>query len=170
MDLKKKFTGEQIKNIFEQNICRSLGYSFEQFYASLIELSDREKAEEKTRKDEKKRRININENNIYPDLDNDTYGGDTYEERIKSIVDEEDDYFKDKLYGCDIPDDGSDFDEYLKIGGKVFLVDIHCKADWCGDWSVRANLPGELSVTGIKEIEYELIEEFENEIIIKRLN
>ena len=49
-------------------------------------------------------------------------------------------------------DDGSDDIMYFKVLDKFYEVELHCEAEWVGDWSVRKNLPGDISVTKIKEV------------------
>jgi hypothetical protein len=78
-------------------------------------------------------------------------------------------FIQDKVENCDwydfideeyIPDEGADTEELFKIGDKLYNVKLHCEAEWCGDWSVRANLAGDISITEIEEItDYEVLQE-----------
>ena len=49
-------------------------------------------------------------------------------------------------------DDGSDDVMYFKVLDKFYEVELHCEAEWVSEWSVRKNLPGEISVTNVKEV------------------
>jgi len=60
----------------------------------------------------------------------------------------------DAFYDPDgIDDEGENMTEYFLIGDKLYLVDIHCEAEWCGDFSSRKNLPGAISVESVNEVE-----------------
>lgn len=100
---------------------------------------------EKKRKIEKAKEIDVLF--VYDKLSEEAEGD--FEWFIDSIVENEDwfDNFAD-----DLDDDGADDTIYFMIGDKLYEVGIHCEAEWCGDWSVRANLPGTVSTTTIKEI------------------
>ena len=74
-----------------------------------------------------------------------------------------------KFYeGDGIPDDGVDGEEYFLIDGKLYLVSLHCEANWVGDWSVRKNLPGDVNITNFYEIkDFDVIEKIGESIRIK---
>lgn len=62
-------------------------------------------------------------------------------------------------YDEGMPDEGEDGEDYFKIGDKFYLVELHCDAEWYGEWSLRKNLPGEIHITAVKEIkEYNAID------------
>jgi hypothetical protein len=52
----------------------------------------------------------------------------------------------------DLDDSGVEYTEYLKIGDKVYKANLHCSAEWCGDWSVRANTPGKVTLKSFGEV------------------
>jgi len=84
----------------------------------------------------------------------------TLEDTIRKIFKSAD--IDDAFRGDDdeIPDGGASCIQYIRIGVNLYEVSLHCEADWCGDWSVRANLVGDISVTNIKEIKsFEVIED-----------
>lgn len=84
---------------------------------------------------------------------------------LKSLKDVAHDMFYDEE-GLD--DEGADETVVFKIGDNFYEVDLHCEAEWVGDWSVRKNLPGELSVTSVKEIKkYEIQSEGDGYIELK---
>lgn len=93
--------------------------------------------------------------------------GKTVQEWYKEYINEN--YYGDAFYRSEgLPDEGDDLEEYIMIGDKLYLGDIHCEAEWVGDWSVRKNLPGEISVTKITEIKnFEVIEVKEGYVIAK---
>ena len=67
-----------------------------------------------------------------------------------------------------MPDEGVDRIEYFKIGNEIYEVDLHCEAEWVGDWSVRKNLPGEVSATSIKKItDFEILQEYDGYVLFK---
>jgi hypothetical protein len=77
---------------------------------------------------------------------------DCVEDYIDELVEEME--WWDVFYDYDgMDDDGDDTSEYFLIGDKLYLVDIHCEAEWVGDWSVRKNLPGDVSVQAVHEVD-----------------
>lgn len=90
---------------------------------------------------------------IEDDFDFDGLPFDTTPEKlIKSTLR---DVKHDMFYEYDgLPDEGVDRTIYVKIGDKIYEVKLHCEAEWVGDWSVRKNLPGDVSIISITEIEY----------------
>ena len=110
----------------------------------------------------KEEKSKIRVENIYPEPND----GKTIKNFIKSIVKKGDwyDVFADE----DLDDDGADINDYYMIGDKLYDVELHCEAEWCGDWSVRANLPGEVTVVTIREItHFEILEKNKKSIMIK---
>lgn len=81
--------------------------------------------------------------------------GETPEEAIKFSIkkDKSEHALWDLFYEYDgMDDDGSDDVMYFKVLDKFYEVDLHCEAEWVSDWSVRKNLPGDISVTKIREV------------------
>ena len=74
-----------------------------------------------------------------------TYGSDSYD-FVKFHAEDED----------DLPDGGWTGNVYVKLGKRVFELNIEFHTDWCGDWSVRANLPDGFTLIGVKEITPEI--------------
>ena len=153
----KKIDTSIIEKVYNKMITE---VSYEDFLKTLItEVNEVKKNEDALAKEQAlKRSIE----DIYPEPPKDT----TYEEYITTIVDANEwwDYFYD-FYGID--DEGVDYEYFIMVGDKVFQVDVHCKAEWVGDWSVRKNLPGEVSVVNITELKFELISKTDNTVIIK---
>lgn len=64
-----------------------------------------------------------------------------------------------------LDDSGADETMVFKIGDAFYEVDLHCKAEWIGDWSVRQNVPGEVTVESVREIKsFEIKKESEGSI------
>jgi hypothetical protein len=91
------------------------------------------------------------------------------DEDIKDVIYELDDDIKEYFYEFEgLDDNGEDKVFIFKIGDNFYEVDIHCSANWVGDFSVRKNLPGDLSIVSIKEIkEYTIISSGDNYINLK---
>lgn len=67
-----------------------------------------------------------------------------------------------------LPDKGVDDIDYYKVGDKIYEVSLHCEAEWVGDWSVRENLPGEVSLVSVLEItDFEILKDEGNYILIQ---
>ena len=99
----------------------------------------------------------------HPDLD-ETLGGTlslpitAYEDFITKEVKAYREWYDTFMQDGGLPDGGVNKIEYFKVGNKIFAVKLHCESQWVGDWSVRQNLPGRVSVVSIKEIvDYELL-------------
>lgn len=74
-----------------------------------------------------------------------------------------DDKYDTVMNACDddLDDSGVDYIEYLKIGDKLYKVNLHCSAEWCGDWSVRKNLPGDITIKSFGEVKnYDVLKEY----------
>lgn len=60
-------------------------------------------------------------------------------------------------YDAGLPDEGVDYVEIVKVNDIFYKVEVHCEAEWVGDWSVRKNLPGDFTITKLHEVtEYSL--------------
>ena len=91
--------------------------------------------------------------------------GTRVEDLIISAV-KNNDYY-DLFYDSDgMDDDGEDATVYFKVGDKFYKVEIHCEADWVGDWSVRKNLPGNVNVESIKEVSVYTVRKDEGDYIL----
>lgn len=67
-----------------------------------------------------------------------------------------------------LDDSGADETVVFKVGEQFYEVDLHCTAKWIGDWSVRKNLPGKISIEDIREIkEFEMEKDVHDGITIK---
>jgi hypothetical protein len=153
----KNFNTTILEKVYKKMITE---VSYEDFLDTLIaEVKEVKKNEDALAKEEASK---ITIEDIYPELPK----GTTHEEYIEEIVEENEwfDYFYDSN-GMD--DEGADHEYFIMIEDKAFQVDIHCEADWVGDWSVRKNLPGEVSIVKITELKYELISKKDNTAIIK---
>ena len=153
----KNFNTTILEKVYKKMITE---VSYEDFLDTLIaEVKEVKKNEDALAKEEASK---ITIEDIYPELPK----GTTYEEYIEEIVEENEwfDYFYDSN-GMD--DEGADYEYFIMVGDKAFQVDIHCKAEWVGDWSVRKNLPGEVSVVNITELKFELISKSDNSAKIK---
>jgi len=75
----------------------------------------------------------------------------------------------DMFYESDgLDDDGADETIVFKIGDNFYEVDLHCEAEWVGEWSVRKNLPGKVSVSAVREIKnFKIEKEADNYFEIK---
>lgn len=67
----------------------------------------------------------------------------------------DDDYFSDfvRAYADDddLPDGGWEDTIFVKRGNRTFELDIEFHTEWCGDWSVRANLANGFTVLAVRE-------------------
>lgn len=139
---------------------KNINISFKEFIDTLIIEENIVKQEQEAKIREEKSKIYIDE--VYPPLD----FGITIEDYIKNIIDNEEWY--DVFADDDFPDEGIDENFYYMVGEKLYMVELHCDAEWCGDWSVRANLPGDVSVSTITEIEhFEILNKKKNSVTVK---
>jgi hypothetical protein len=93
--------------------------------------------------------------------------GEDIRTRIERYFKEESGY-KDGFYGDDLPDEGVSVDDFVMVGDKLFKLKVHCSAEWCGDWSLRCNLPDEITVTSITQIKkFDVIENKSDYIMVK---
>jgi hypothetical protein len=51
----------------------------------------------------------------------------------------------------DLPDGGWTDTINVKRGSRTFELEIEFETEWCGDWSVRANLPSDYTILSVKE-------------------
>lgn len=65
----------------------------------------------------------------------------------------------DDLFDCEDVEDGDvEMTYYVKVGDKIYELELTCEAEWVGDWSMRCNVPGTIEVGEIKEItNYEVL-------------
>jgi len=66
------------------------------------------------------------------------------------------DYKSDFIRACaededDLPDGGWTDTINVKRGSRIFELEIEFETEWCGDWSVRANLPSDYTILSVKE-------------------
>ena len=114
----------------------------------------------------------LKEQELYIDSDNIFYVSEdiNHKEYLSKHIANGDGYW-DLFIEDNLPDYGVDEIEYFKVNSIIYKVKIHCDVDWCGDWSVRKNLPTSWYLTDIEEIiDYNIIED-ENEngyIIFKK--
>lgn len=91
---------------------------------------------------------------------------------LEDVISEEVDcYINDKLSLHDIfaqddyPDEGVTGTFYIKYGDKFYELEIHCGAEWIGDWSVRANVPSGTNIKSVKEIKCKVLNDDEIELL-----
>lgn len=89
------------------------------------------------------------------------YDDDDYIEEIEEIITSYE-HWHDEFYDIEgLGDAGVDAIKYIIIGNNLYEVELHCTAEWVGDWSVRKNLPGKVSVTEITKIKsFEISKEY----------
>jgi hypothetical protein len=66
------------------------------------------------------------------------------------------DYKSDFIRACaededDLPDGGWTDTINVKRGSRTFELEIEFETEWCGDWSVRANLASDYTILSVKE-------------------
>jgi len=66
------------------------------------------------------------------------------------------DYKSDFIRACaededDLPDGGWTDTINVKRGSRTFKLEIEFETEWCGDWSVRANLASDYTILSVKE-------------------
>ena len=139
-----KISIESIKEVFLE---KNIQFPLDEFIKAVEQ-------QEKNRKETKKaieaampEIVDVYSEAILPELEED----ETVEEVIENAVDSND--YHDMFYDPDGLDDyGADDIAYFKVGDKFYEVELHCEANWVGDWSVRKNLPGEVTVLSVKEL------------------
>jgi hypothetical protein len=155
------FSKQAIEKAFKEN---GIKFPLKDFIKSLKTVSKINIVKKKAiKKKPKFKTIEIYSNNIHPALKS----GITLEDFIEEVVDNGD-YFDMFDTERGMSDDGGDDVEYHKVGDKIYKVSLHCEAEWVGDWSVRKNLPGAVTVTDIKEIKnFKIIKTEKSYITIK---
>lgn len=136
------YTEEIIRKVFENN---KIPFPADDFISA---LKDEKKLVDKRQEEKEEiRKLTLTVHNIYPATDM----------KIKQFLKQEvanlSDGYRDLFYDEDGMDDsGEDTEDYFKVGGKIYEVKLHCEANWVGDWSVRKNLPGEITMISFKEL------------------
>lgn len=138
----------------------NLNASFTDFKALLEQdkkaIKEKEKAE-KARRDATKEVMDF-----YPAVPE----GEDVDDFIRDTVPTIDD-----LFTCeDVEDGDAEREYYVKVGDKIYQLELTCEAEWVGDWSMRCNVPGTKEVGTIKEItDYEILNESDGymQILIK---
>jgi hypothetical protein len=143
-----KFSQKDIEEVFAE---KEIHFPIEDFINSLNVHVKRKKKEAAEIEAKKPLLVEI----CAPAIITQLKEGETPEEAIKFSIkkDRNEHALWDLFYefhGMD--DDGSDDVMYFKVLDKFYEVDLHCEAEWVSDWSVRKNLPGEISVTNVKEV------------------
>ena len=155
----ENFSSKLIEKAYKQN---NIEFPYEKFFSTL-KLQKEEEDNEKLKK--KKEKENRRETEfVYPEQESNVF----YEKFIKEKIKEYGNWYDDFEDGDGLPDEGVDRIEYFKIGNEIYEVDLHCEAEWVGDWSVRKNLPGEVSATSIKKItDFEILQEYDGYVLFK---
>ena len=109
---------------------------------------------------EESKPIEVEVCDILPELSE----GATIEGAINSHIKKHIVGFSDSFYDPDstLEDSGADNIFYFKVGDKFYEVNVHCTAEWCSEWSMRKNIPGDISATSIKELTTYEIVKYEN--------
>ena len=137
------YTKEQI----EKSLNR-LNIPLNEFFKTLEEERMLEEEIKRLQKEEKAKIKYIEDDFSFDDLPS----GTTVKELIEETLD---DVKFDMFYDSDgLPDGGVNKTIYVKVGPKIWEVQVHCESEWVGDWSVRKNLPGDAHVNSMKEVEY----------------
>ena len=151
----KKISIDAVETVLKSVSLCAVGWTTDEFIEECKkvekELADEKKGKKKAEEEEARR---FQEYEVVKGTPSDN---------MKQFFDE---YFRnadmhDFFYDYDgLPDEGVDETFYYKVGDKLYLVEAHCEAEWVGDWSVRKNLPGEISATNVIEVEkFEIINE-----------
>jgi hypothetical protein len=136
--------------------------SYDDFLKLLITETNSVKELKKKKEEEERSKIYID--NVYPEIDEDI----SIDDYLEGIVEEYE--WWDVFYDSDgMPDEGLDDDFYVMVGDKVYKIEVHCEANWVGDWSVRKNLPGDVTINDFNEVNFELLEKHDGGAKIKLL-
>jgi hypothetical protein len=94
---------------------------------------------------------------IFPDT-----GGEHLMDFIDEVISENNsEYARDQ--SDVIPDEGVNYSAYIKIGDKIYKCNVFCEAEWCGEWSMRCNIPGSATIKSFGEVKnYEVVKEIKN--------
>lgn len=161
----KKISVEVIKKILEDFNVNNISLIIDSMVIEEQAITDEIKDKKKKEKEE------LDSIKEVPFICDKLEDGIDYKEKIEELVDSFD--WHDTFYDSDgMDDDGDDGVNYFLIENKLYMVELHCEAEWIGDWSVRKNLPGRVSVTEITEIpSFEIIEDYGDDgAIVKILN
>ena len=141
--MKNKFELSLIKEVFETTFPE---LKFDDFEIALKQAIKKIKAEKKAIELEKAK---IKEIFCVLQPSDDM----TDQELIELDAEENDWYDKfSDIGGGNFPDEGVQDTEYYLIGDNLYEVELHCDAEWIGDWSVRANVPSTVSVIKVTQI------------------
>ena len=155
-----------IKEIFDEN---NIDFKVTKFLQILKEKEKKERDLKKQKTLEREKRQNLLCSIEEVKDINDEYGSDWILEEV--ISEEVDNYINDKcclhdIFGYDgYPDEGVTEIFYAKYGDKYYELEIHCGAEWIGDWSVRANVPSDTTIKSVKEIQCKVLNEDEIQLI-----
>lgn len=135
------------------------GATYEEFEKALlaeIKKNEDKKQEEKALKEKLKREAPKEVYIVIDEADEE----DDVEEIISMYLKNDDGgMLSDRFFDEEIDDDGADLTEFVLVNDKLYSVDFHCEAEWISDWSVRANVPGDVSVEKVTEItSFEILE------------
>jgi len=156
---KQNFSLEAIEAVFNE---KNISFPINDFVTAVKQKDKEIKKAEAAIEAAKPDVVDVNENEILPAL----VGDETVEEVIEAAVDLNSDNYHDLFYDSDgMDDEGADDTLYFKVGDKFYKVEIHCEAEWVGDWSVRKNLPGDISVISVEEILNYKVQEEKKEYI-----
>jgi len=141
-----KFSQQDIEEVFAE---KEINFPIEDFINSLNVNVKRKKKEAAEIEAKKPLLVEV----CAPAIITQLKEGQTPEEAIHHSVENDDHAYSDLFYDEDgMDDDGADDTVYFKVLDKFYAVDIHCEAEWVGDWSVRKNLPGDISVMDFREV------------------
>lgn len=142
----EKYSVEALENVFNE---QQIQFPFDKFYELVrkeeLRLINVEAAKPKFKTKEI--------HNIHPLPEDSTAEG--IEEFIVETIEKNADEgnYHDFFYDYEgLPDEGVDKIDYYKVGDKLYEIELHCSAEWVSDWSVRKNLPGDVSIGEIKEV------------------
>lgn len=100
-------------------------------------------------------------------IENVTIDDESYPILLSKVIVKLEDEYKYDMYE-EIDDEGVEYTKPFIVDGKFYEAELFCKAEWCGDFSSRRNLPGEIDVIKILEIvDYEIKEQNEDVIIFE---
>lgn len=135
-------------------------------FIKALESESKAASEKEDRIEEEKRLAKIEEAKLFYVENYFETVPDNYKDCIGCYIDEIVDGMDwwDTFYDYDgMDDEGETISQYFLIGEKLYLVDIHCEAEWCGDYSSRKNLPGPVGVESFVEVEgFDIVEKFES--------
>lgn len=136
-----------------------LTLTIDDFIASMNKEVEIEKVEENRLKEENRVKKEEEDSKICVELIiDDLVEGENLKTRLVKYLTKEI-YYKDAFSDKNFPDEGETIDDFVMVGNKLYKIKIHCSAQWYGDWSLRCNLPDEISVTETTKIkDFEVID------------